>query len=392
VRDSVGVAIVEHDAAFMDALPRWTIDTVSLQMVRGDTAQTQFTQIADAVRRSDGGFFVADRRASDIRAFDAAGRFEQVVSRAGRGPGEIGLITRLQLLPDDSLAFVDNGNRRFTVLTRDARYVRQVLFPRLADGGRVGITGQLADGRLLGSIRSPWVEAPENRDSVYRTPFAIVAFRVTPGGVTDSALPTARADTILVVPDGEAYRSSTTENGETRADEDPLRLGRNTVWTTDGRRIYAATNVANEIMEFGLTGLRRVVRIARADEPVTEADRTRLQAEVLDAVAVSGRSPAQVAELTRMVQTWRFAETYAFADRLLAGDDGTLWVERPIVLEDDARRYVVFDSTGTAIAHAALPPRTKVLRVGRGEVLGVWRDGDDVPHIARWRVVPADVR
>jgi len=388
VRDSADVSIVEHSAAYMAVLPEWTIDSTPQQELRGDATDTQFAKILDAVQRADGGFYVADQQQRNIKAFAASGVFERVVSRPGRGPGEVGYVSRLQLLQGDSLAFVDANNRRLSVLAPDGRFARQLLFPRFEDGSSVRITMPMADGRLLGSLRRPWVDAPENRDSVYRTPFAIVAYRVLPTAATDSVLPSAVVDTIAVVPDGEAYRANTTESGETRADEYPLRFGRNTIVASDGRRMFVATNETAEIVEYGVKGMVRRIRSARTPRPVTDEDRARLEAEVLDAVETSGRPADAKADVQRMVKSWRYAESHTLACRLLVGADGSLWVEDAWILENDPRQFFVYDSTGTALARVVLPPRIHVLRVSTREVLGVWKDADDVPHLRRWRISP----
>lgn len=387
VRDSAGVTIVEHSAAYMAALPEWTIDSVPLQELRGDTTDTQFANILDAVQRADGGFYVADQQQRNITSFAANGAFERVVSRPGRGPGEVGFVSRLQLLAGDSLAFVDANNRRVSVFGPDGRFTRQVLFPRFEDGSTARVIASLADGRLLGSLRRPWVEAPEVRDSVYRTPYAIVAYQVAPATPADSVAPTALVDTIAVVPDGEAYRATTTEGGETRADEFPMRFGRNTIVASDGQRILVATNETPEIVEYGARGPVRRIRSERVARPVTEEDRARLEGSVLDGVEKSGQ-PAEVkADLQRMAKGWRYAATHTHAWRLLVGADGSVWTEDPWILEDDPRQYFVYDSTGSARARIVLPPRVRALRVSMREVLGVWKDGDGVPHVRRWRIV-----
>ncbi|MEO7363461.1 MAG: hypothetical protein ABI120_24215 [Gemmatimonadaceae bacterium] len=386
VRDSAGVSIVEHSAAFIAALPAWTIDSTPLQELRGDRTDTQFTRILDAVQRADGGFYLADQQQRDIRAFSANGQFERVISRSGRGPGEVGYVNRLQALSGDSLAFVDANNRRLSVFAPDGRYARQVLFPRFEDGSSVRISMQMADGRLLGTLRRPFVEAPETLDSVYRTPFAVVAYRVTPATTTETPLPIV-VDTIAVVPDGEAYRANTTEGGETRADEYPLRFGRSTIFASDGARTFVATNETSEIVEYAATGMVRRIRSARTSRPVTDEDRTRLEGDVLNGLANSGRPAEMLAELQQMVKGWRYAKTHTFAWRMLVGTDGSVWTEDPFILENDPRQYVVYDSTGAALARVVLPPRTNVLRVSTREILGVWKDADDVPHLMRWRVI-----
>lgn len=148
IRDSAGESIVEHSAAYMTALPEWTIDSTPLQMLSGDSTDTQFTRILDAVQRADGGFYIADQQQRDIKSFSANGNFERVISTAGRGPGEVGYVSRLQLLAGDSLAFVDANNRRLSVFAPDGRFARQVLFPRFEDGSSVRVSMQLSEGRL----------------------------------------------------------------------------------------------------------------------------------------------------------------------------------------------------------------------------------------------------
>jgi hypothetical protein len=246
---------------------------------------------------------------------------------------------------------------------------------------------QLMDGRLLGSLRQPWVEAPEQRDSVYRTPFAIVAYRMVPSTGADTGVLLAAVDTIAVVPDGEAYRANTTENGETWADEHPLRFGRSTLVASDGRRTFVATNETTEIVEYGAKGMVRRIRSARTPRPVTDEDRVRLEREVLDAVEKSGRPAEAKADVQQMVKGWRYATSHALASRLLVGTDGGLWVEDALVLESDPRQFFLYDSTGTALARVVLPPRIHVLRVSTREMLGVWRDADDVPHVRRWSII-----
>jgi hypothetical protein len=89
-----------------------------------------------------------------------------------------------------------------------------------------------------------------------------------------------------------------------------------------------------------------------------------------------------------MVKGWRYASRHEAVGRLLVGPDGSLWAEDPWILEDDPRQFLVYDSTGTALARVVLPTRIHLLRVGTREVLGRWKDADDVPHLRHWRVSP----
>jgi len=49
-------------------------------------------------------------------------------------------------------------------------------------------------------------------------------------------------------------------------------------------------------------------------------------------------------------------------------------------------RFDVFDRSGRWLGELALPPRTRLLDVGRDYLLGVRLDDDDVPHVEVYRL------
>ena len=73
VRDSAGVEIVEHTAAYIASLPQWTIDTVPLVHIAGDAPGNAFTSIRAVIQRPDGRVIVVEGRAREIREFSATG-------------------------------------------------------------------------------------------------------------------------------------------------------------------------------------------------------------------------------------------------------------------------------------------------------------------------------
>ena len=89
-----------------------------------------------------------------------------------------------------------------------------------------------------------------------------------------------------------------------------------------------------------------------------------------------------------MRKKWRFSTTLPFHERLHLGDDGTLWASSATVLPTDARRYLVFDDTGRALARVELPAGVEPFRVSRDRIVGTWTDADDVPHVMVWRLQP----
>jgi hypothetical protein len=50
------------------------------------------------------------------------------------------------------------------------------------------------------------------------------------------------------------------------------------------------------------------------------------------------------------------------------------------------RRYVVYDSSGTAIATVRCPDRVRPYEVGPVEILGLWRDPEEVNHVRAYKV------
>lgn len=369
VTDSAGIELVHHPAVLVAALPAWHIDTVARAQVLGDGDTQQFSSIRDAVQRADGGFIVADAAHRDIREFTSAGSLARVVARRGQGPGEVASVARLQLLPADSLVFIDSNNRRLSVFAPDGRFVRQTEYPRLDDGASVDFLAQLSDGRILGTVRKPFV--PSANDSVYRQPYALVTFGA------DSV----RVDTIRTVPDVQAYRTTITEGGETFPDESPIRFGPYTVIASNGRRIVVATNETADLLVYDGARLDRRISVDLPVEPFTAADRARFEADLTTRVERSGRPPAAMVEFREMLRGWRYARTLSFANRVLVGDDDSIWVERPWVTPDDPHRYLVFDRSGRAVAQVVLPSKVQLLRASLETVLVSWPDDDDVPTV-----------
>lgn len=381
VRDSAGIQIVEHTAEYMAALPTWTIDSVPIAQVVGDAPGSELSMVRDAVRRRDGTFLVADQRQRDIRLFNAAGTESRVIARAGRGPGEVGYVRRMQLLANDTLLYDDSNNRRLNVFALDGRFVRQHAYPQFANGAQFGFIAYRSDGRAFGTLRPAFMPPATPSDVVRRDPLVIATF-----GPTADSPGATHVDTIAVVPDLEVYDQSTTENGETRPDLYPLRFGKSTVIGTDGVRLFVSTNERNEIVEYGNAGVVRRIRSGIPAAPFTDEDRERFTRDLTTQVERSGRPPSAVADFKHMLETWRYAKSFAYYDRLFVGADGTVWAEVPWVVESDARRYVVYGGDGHALAQVEFSPRVVPLRMSRTEILGTFTDDADVPHVMVWRV------
>lgn len=376
-RDSAGVRIVEHAAATIAALPTWTIDTVPELQLR-PPEEEGFTAIGDILTWPDGRVFVADRRLRDVREFAANGAFSRVVARSGAGPGEVTFVSRLQHLPGDTLAILDGNARLASLFDAAGRFVTRVQYPRLTNGSSLRMVARLHDGRWIANIRPPAV-APKKIDGAIRRD-SLVVVRLAVGINAE----VAGMDTIAHVPDQEVFDVITTQGGESYPDVESLRGGRAAYVASNGDRVVVGANERYELHEYGNARLTRLLRVEATAEPMPADAAQRVIAWSEQATA---NLPAEArAELAAMRKNWRFATTKPYHERLQFGDDGTLWASAPTLLPSDARRYLVFDSAGHALAHVALPVGVEPFRMTREHIVGTWIDENDVPHVMRWRL------
>jgi hypothetical protein len=226
------------------------------------------------------------------------------------------------------------------VRRRDGRYVisdRQRRDIRMYDAGAE--TGQVIarPGRGPGEVgfvsllqRLPgdslgFVNAPFTSDLANSdTVFRRTMALITMSVSSDSAV--LALDTMAVVPDQEIYYHTTTRNGETSPDLYPLRFGKATRVATGGRRVIVTTNDGFGFSEY--VGERLIRRVRRAE-------------------------PAA-----------------------------------PFVAERDPHRYIVFDSTGRALARVQVPSPVVVRQATANEVIGTTLDENDIPRVERWKLRP----
>ncbi len=192
---------------------------------------------------------------------------------------------------------------------------------------------------------------------------------------------------MAVLPGSEVYPSLGSEGGQTFPTIRSLEFGRQTVFTTDGLRIYVGSNETVGIRVYGEDGrLVRIIRSATPAEPVTEDHRAQRRRESAATLDRQRASEQMKAEWRKNQENARYAEVFPFYERLLISTDGNLWVERARRAADEGRRYIVYDSTGRAIATVMCPDRVRPYEVGPTEIIGLWRDPEEVNHVRAYKV------
>ncbi len=379
VRDSAGMEIVEHSAAYIAALPVWGVDGEPiLELGGGDHPAEEFTSIRGAIRFADGRILLADGGSNELRLFGPDGAYLATWARQGDGPGEFSGITEPRLLGHDTVAVVDSRARRTAVFSPNGQFQRQILHPRRPESGSyTNLIGHWQDGRLFVEMR-PMLTSPASASGpVSRDSYAL-------GWMAGES---SSFDTLAVVPAFEWFPVEFSEGGQKLLGHGSVTFGRDTRLGHDGRRLFIGTNEANEIRQYEEHALRRVIRDGTSAETVMDEHRAQF---FRDREASFQRS--NVSEQIRdewranLERTTRFAEVFPYHDRLMIGTDGALWVEKWRQFDDQGRRFVIYDTAGRAVARAEFPDRVRPLQVGPDFLVGMWRDPDDVPFVRVWKV------
>lgn len=386
-RDSAGVSIVEHGATLIQTLPEWTIDTIPVLRISGD--ENTFTGIQDVVGRPDGGVLVFDDRLQDVRQFSPDGAFERVVARSGQGPGEVSRVERMQFLAGDTLVVFDARQRRASIFDPDGSYLRQINYPRTTGSPRLAILSVLDDSRWFVSLK-PIVPPPEEIDGhMHRSEFtiAIVAPERSATSGTEQASAIA-VETVASALEREEFAAPFTDRSDTRLEYYNLVFGRNSFVAAAGNTVFVGTNERNEIMVYDKNRLVRIIRDDTQPAAVESDDRKRYEDELLELFLAMKLPSSETVLFREELRQYRYASTLPFYDNLLAGEDSTLWVERPRASRTQAREYVLYNVDGEATARVVLPAGIKPFRVDRNQILGTYTRDDSVPDVLVWRLRP----
>jgi hypothetical protein len=144
-----GGAPPRDEAGESPAQEEWQVDLLIGDVEGPD--EYVFGRIGGLAADAQGRLFVADHQASEIRVFDADGRFLFAFARRGAGPGEVEGPCCLAFSPDGRLWVRDKGNARYNaylVGEREARFESSLLIQHAAANLWAPLTFDAA-GRLV---------------------------------------------------------------------------------------------------------------------------------------------------------------------------------------------------------------------------------------------------
>jgi hypothetical protein len=354
------------------------VDELSIGALEGSDEE-MFGLVGSVASTSDGGAFVYDSQAREIRRFGADGSFVGMVGRQGEGPGEHERINNMLVLPDGRLVVNDPRLRRVTWYDADGEYERSVPGMSGLFGGSGTSFAATADGS------SVWVRTP-----VY-----------PPSDITDRREGFVRhgsdgsVDTLLA-PDFDVSRFATrvSQPGGGVTAEIRTPFAPDGLWTVGhGGEEYLARSD-----RYALEVVRPDGSVLRITSDVTAVPVAAAEGEYhRDFALETGR---------RIDPGWDWSlpaipGEKPFIKRVYLGDRGRIWLHvsstgQPVEVEDREGAMVtrwrepvvfdVFEADGTFLGTVRPPSGTNLLSYRGDTVWGVHRDRLGVSYVKRFRV------
>jgi len=325
--DSAGIEIVRNSAAGVwGAESRWRFEEDLRIGGLSAPVEAQFGAVppTGVAVGADGTIFVLDGQAREVRAFSADGSYLRTIGGAGQGPGEFGAaLAALAVGPAGRLLVPDLMNQSIHRFEPDGTYLDS---PRMVVAG-AGIGSflpvrwdRLSDGRMVAQVRSFSLGGlGRGRGRGGETPIMGMSEVDALVALDEDGVP---SDTVLTMRTGESL--SGLGQGLPRMTlfaPEPL-------WTAtrSGEIVTARTN-AYQLTVHDEEGT--VVRIIERDVParlITEAEKEDLMEAIMAAAteALPQGLPLPFGSIEDMIS---FADSYPLMVQLLAGPEGTLWVE-----------------------------------------------------------------
>ena len=367
-----------EEAPLSLSYPVWSVGPTPLFSIGGSDERESYAlfDVRSATILSDGRVAVANRGTAEIRFYTSEGGYVGAAGGKGQGPGEYLTIKEMVRLPGDSL-LVLSLRPGLTWTDSLGRYARSLNVTPMdgvapcriaAEGG----TFLLRDGRLLlNQDDNPGVPGcPPPNDDVHRNT-ALVTIYDTGNG---------HSDTLGVFP-------STDRLG-------PLFLphGRLLLVEASDQHMFVGDTGADSILVFDLAG----TAVGALGTPFPRAAIPTRGMEKKEGTWRGSGGKAITTELS-------YPEVYPRFGRLLADEDGFLWVmEYPNVRTargawtvalidglsqaEPGRTWVILDPERGPVAQATMPEGLFPLEIGEDYVLGLVRDEMNVETLLLYRL------
>lgn len=369
LRDSTGIQIVETRRGQWPAGREWRVPApprLEIGVIEGDPAYQLF-RVTGATRLRDGRIVVANGGTSQLRVYDAEGRFVGEAGGAGEGPGEFRALWGIWPYRGDSLLAWDGRLRRVSIYDGSVQFGRSARLER--PGFNPRMLGAFPDGSVV-----TFDEQLEVPDAGPREQYGVFARHGPEGAFLDSI---ARYPTYTTVP----VKSPDGSDGFISVET----FGARTAAAVAPAKFVVGTARDYELRVHSPGGLLvRLIRWRGPDRTVRAEDVAKYREEILESARNVDELRLRRAEIEQTPVASEFP-----AHRLLHVDrSGNLWVESyPRPGESGPRTWTVFDAAGRMLGDVALPERLWIFEIGEDYVLGVERDELDVEHVRLYSLV-----
>jgi|GEM_PF-354977 len=395
VQDSAGVRIILNPGAgTWSAEEAWSLEEeLRIGVAEGDP-ELQFGQLVGVDADAEGRIVTLDQQGARIRVFAPDGSLLQAFGRVGGGPGELSQAlspaTGIFFEADGSIAVPDLGNMR---IARFSPTGEPLDSPRLAleTTGIPLLFTRTADRELVVQFRRMAIPgAPELGDA---TAAGDRIVRLVPGST--------EGETVVEVPAGETFTMGAGGMPRFRI------FSPEPVWTvlSDGRVVTGTNNEYSLALRpagetaSGDAGRTTIVRRSVDPTPVTERHQADMRGIFRRSIEESGQPiPPEVVE--QLLSGMEFAPTWPVLAAVLAGPDGTLWVQRVDAGELDdltlealqsgqfgSRQWDVFAADGTYLGAVRAPEGIAPLRFVGDYLYAIHSDDLGIQRVVRLRLI-----
>ncbi len=411
--DSAGITIITSSQPAWQKGHEWTLSAepiLQIGSVDGDTLY-QLDQAHSALRLSDGRIGVANMGTSQLRYFDANGKFIKNVGREGQGPGEWDQLYQLRRGAGDSLLVVEPANEH-SVISPAGVYLDRFSLEPVDRRDNIWGLGRLSGGFMLayslapppdrlryssevsasGHEQGPTLGPNKAPEGFYREEYQHFLYDMK-GRMIDS---------LGLLPGGSEYGGNMQGAFPTRG-----------FYAVNGDRLFFGTGNTHEIRVYRFDisddiGNPAASRLAHPEKRLvsmilermirrTPDNSLRLTPEVkaqyLDAerkrwqtLLDKGHIPAGVS-IELQLEHIAFPDSIPAQERLLTDSEKNIWEQRYKLPGDTLDTFAIFDEAGVWQGRIVMPPRFRVSDIGADYVLGIWRDDDDVQFIRMYKLI-----
>lgn len=346
----------------------WSLEEIVRIGAVDGAPEELFGRITDVEIGPDGLLYILASQASQVRVFDDAGGFIWSIGAPGSGPGELRSPYSIQIDAEGTLWVAEEANRRYSRFSLDGRDLGTVGMPSRGGLGRGQLrisNDRLWDMAFVAAQRTQ----PDGSTSLEALGPGVLSYSIADG--------LAEGDTILFglwMPPGFEVQMGN-ERGVFVPPYAPHRVYE---VGPDGR-VWVGTGDAYELHEVRASGDTALTVVRRTGTiPLSEPARVEIE-EWIGEMRDQGIQGDESS----------LPSTYPYFSRIVAADDGTLWVFRDA--PEGESRFEVFDSSGRYLGAVQTELRAGITgvhpHITSDFVLGVREDGMGVQSVALQRIV-----